>query len=62
MFEDALKDSWAYQEIWQGGKLEGKQEGLLKALSRENRKGYSKALSRENSMNGWRICRGNAIC
>ena len=31
MFEDALKNSWAYQEIWQGGKQEGielgKQEG-----------------------------------
>ena len=36
MFEDALKDSWAYQEIWQGGKLEGieqgKQGGLLEGI------------------------------
>jgi len=28
MFEDALKDSWAYQEILQEGKLEERQEGL----------------------------------
>ena len=27
MFEDALKDSWAYQEILQEGKLKGKEEG-----------------------------------
>lgn len=36
MFEDALKDSWAYQEIWQGGKQEGielgKQEGLQEGI------------------------------
>src|SRR5579863_8839104 len=30
MFEDALKDSWAYQEILQEGKLKGKEEGKLK--------------------------------
>lgn len=28
MFEDALKNSWAYQEIWQGGKLEEQQAEL----------------------------------
>lgn len=35
MFEDALKDSWAYQEIWQGGKLEGKQEERLANVQRQ---------------------------
>ena len=29
MFEDALKDSWAYQEILQEGELKGKEEGKL---------------------------------
>ncbi len=32
MFEDALKDSWAYQEIWQEGKQEGKQEGIQQGI------------------------------
>ncbi len=32
MFEDALKDSWAYQEILQEGELKGKLEERLVSL------------------------------
>ena len=35
MFEDALKDSWAYQEIWQGGKQEGIEQGKQEGKQEE---------------------------
>ena len=35
MFEDALKDSWAYQEIWQEGEQVGEQKALREELRRQ---------------------------
>ncbi len=35
MFEDALKNSWAYQEIWQEGEQEGEQKRALAELQRQ---------------------------
>ncbi len=55
MFEDALKDSWAYQEIWQGGKLEGieqgKQEGLLEGIEQGKQKGKQEGKQEERMAN-----------
>ena len=46
MFEDALKDSWAYQEIWQEGEQVGEQKGLQKGLQQ----GLQEGLHRQRQM------------
>ncbi|HVB24192.1 MAG TPA: hypothetical protein VNG51_19800 [Ktedonobacteraceae bacterium] len=50
MFEDALKDSWAYQEIWQEGKQEGKQEGLQEGLQQGIQQERLANLQRQRNM------------
>ncbi|MEO8970406.1 MAG: hypothetical protein ABI406_02265 [Ktedonobacteraceae bacterium] len=44
MFEDALKDSWAYQEIWQEGEQVGEQRGLQKGEQIGLQKGIQQGL------------------
>ena len=61
MFEDALKNSWAYQEIWQEGEQIGEQKRALAELQRQRR-----MLSRYVQIHFPRIVdmakeRGNAI-
>ena len=52
MFEDALKNSWAYQEIWQDGKLEGKQEGKEEGLLEGKEEERLASLQRQRQLLG----------